>query len=97
MKKSWREELSIFSLFIIPYHVERRIEVRARLFKKEQLLRTYESVGSYRVRIHLVFLPLGIWQRRVEAETRRDTLRDVLLLMQRDVDELFGVSEKGGQ
>ena len=59
-------------------------------------MKTYEAVGSYKIKRHLIFLVAPwMWGYRVPSNTMEDTFRDLFLQIHRDAAELFQVTEGG--
>ena len=86
---SFRSSLSSMTKYIIPVSETGVIELEAWLSRDGQPLKTYEAVGNYTIKRHLIFLILPwMWGPRVPSNTIEDTFRDLFLQIQRDAATL---------
>ena len=84
--------LSSTTKYIIPVSEKGFVELEAWLYRDAQLLETYEAVGSYKMKRHLLFLLVPwMWGTRVPSNTMEDTFRDLFLQIQEDATALFSV------
>jgi len=88
--------VSATSRYVIPSAQTGVIDLRGRLSRGQTLLKTYEAVGRYRCKRHLVFLALPwMWGYKVPSRTMEDTFRDLFLQIQRDAPTLFSSGSAG--
>lgn len=86
---SFRSSLSSMTKYIIPASETGVIELEAWLSRDGQPLKTYEAVGNYTIKRHLIFLILPwMWGKSVPSDTIEDTFRDLFLQIQRDAATL---------
>ena len=80
--------------YVIPCSYQASIELDARLFHGDTLLKRYDATGTYRVRQHLLWLLVPwAWHPRVPRATARDTFRDLFLQIQQDAPTLLANGE----
>ncbi len=82
--------ISSFTKYLIPCSEQHAVELVAVLLRGATPLKTYQSVGTYTTKRHLVFLLLPMrWGLRVAGDTTTDTFRDLFLQLQRDAGTLL--------
>jgi hypothetical protein len=82
--KRW-SKVGKMSNYLIPCVEETAVELEGRLLRDGQVVKTYEAVGTYKTKRHLLFLlwPLT-WKNRAPGATTADTFRDLFLQVERD-------------
>ena len=84
--------LSSTTKYIIPVSEKAFVELEAWLYRGPELLNTYEAVGSYKIKRHLLFLLVPwMWGYKVPSTTMEDTFRDLFLQIQQNAAELFSI------
>lgn len=72
--------------YLIPSSARGVIELDAWVYRDSRLLNTYEAVGTYAIKRHLLFVALPfLWGYKVPARTMEDAFRDLFLQIQRDL------------
>jgi hypothetical protein len=82
--------ISRFTKYLIPCAEESAVELEARLSREGAPLKTYEAVGRYQTKRHLLFLLVPMrWNLSAPGETTADTFRDLFLQVERDAAALL--------
>jgi len=82
--------ISKFTKYLIPSSERNAVELEATLSRDETLLKTYEAVGTYTTKRHVLYLLLPMtWGLHVRGETTAQTFRDLFLQIERDAQEVL--------
>jgi hypothetical protein len=78
-----------FTKYLIPSSERNAVELDAVLSKDGVPLKTFEAVGTYTTKRHLLYLLLPMtWGLNVKGETTAQTFRDLFLQIERDAAEM---------
>lgn len=81
--------ISKFTKYLVPSSERNAVELDAILLKDGVPLKTFEAVGTYTTKRHLLYLLLPMtWGLNVKGETTAQTFRDLFLQIERDAKEL---------